>query len=402
MTVHADFTSQAYFRNPAVEVEKLRAAGAVVEVRFPLVGTVWTTTTQDLANHVLRDSDTFTLRKDDGDVVGLRWWMPKIVRTISNNMLSADEPDHARLRGIVDEVFRRRVVLEMEPHITALARELADALFVEGTPADLVDRYARRLPLSVICELLGLPAADRSKFTNWASAFTRFKGVFSFFGIIPKMFAMKRYMEERLDAVQDSGGEGVIAELVRIEKEGGVISRDEMVSMLFLLLFAGHETTTHLISGAVRELLRNPGPRDWLQEDWTRADHAVEEFLRFVCPVQFPKPRFVRKDVELGGVRLKKGDKIMPMLVAANFDPQANDDPDKLDLERTPNRHVAFGAGIHFCLGHQLARIEAKCALRALFERWPKLELAIGESRIRWRTRAGMRAIQRLPVIASH
>jgi cytochrome P450 len=99
MTVHADFTSQAYFRNPTAEIEKLRAAGPVVEVRFPLVGTVWTTTTQDLANQVLRDSGTFILRKDDGDVVGFRWWMPNIVRTIANNMLSTDEPDHARLRA---------------------------------------------------------------------------------------------------------------------------------------------------------------------------------------------------------------------------------------------------------------------------------------------------------------
>ena len=402
MTLNADFTSQEYFRNPAVEIEKLRTAGPIVEVRFPLVGTVWTTTTQDMANQVLRDSDTFTLRKEDGNVVGLQWWMPKIVRTISNNMLSADEPDHTRLRGIVDEVFRRRAVLEMEPHILALASKLAVALFAEGTPADLVDRYARRLPLLVICELLGLPGADRPKFTNWASGFTRFKGVFSFFGIIPKMFAMKRYMEERLDAVRKSGGAGVIAELVRIEKEGGIISRDEMVSMLFLLLFAGHETTTHLISGSVRELLRNPGLRDWLQEDWTRADLAVDEFLRFVCPVQFPKPRFVRKDVELGGVRLKTGQKIMPMLVAGSFDPQANDHPEQLDLERKPNRHVAFGAGIHFCLGHQLARIEAKCALRALFERWPNLELAVEDSRIRWRPRAGIRAIERLPVMTNH
>src|SRR3984957_5704336 len=121
MTVHADFTSQAYFRNPTAEIEKLRAAGPVVEVRFPLVGTVWTTTTQDLANQVLRDSGTFTLRKDDGDVVGFRWWMPKIVRTVANNMLSADEPDHTRLRSIVDEAFRRQAVLEMEPRILAIA-----------------------------------------------------------------------------------------------------------------------------------------------------------------------------------------------------------------------------------------------------------------------------------------
>ncbi len=400
MTLHADFTSQEYFRDPVTEIEKLRAAGPVVKVRFPLVGTVWTTTAQDLANQVLRDSQTFTLRKDDGDVVGLQWWMPKIVHTISNNMLSADEPDHTRLRGIVEEAFRRQAVLEMEPRILALASELAGDLFVEGIPADLVDRYARKLPLSVICELLGLPLADRPKFVAWASGFTRFTGALSLLSAIPNISAMKRYFEARLDAARDSGGAGLIAELVRVEKEGGRISRNEMVAMLFLLLLAGHETTTNLISGSVRELLRNPRLRDWLEEDWSRADLAVEEFLRFVSPVQFTKPRFVRKDVELGGVRLKKGEEIMPMLAAANFDPQANERPEKLDLERRPNRHVAFGAGIHFCLGHQLARIEGKCALRALFVRWPKLELAIEDSRIRWRRRAGLRAIEHLPVMS--
>ncbi len=399
MTPRVDFTSQEYFRNPIREIEKLRAAGPVVEVHFPLIGKVWTTTTQDLTNQVLRDSRTFTVRQDDGDVVGFRWWIPKILRTISNNMLSTDEPDHARLRGIVDEVFRRRAVLEMEPRILAFAGELADELFAEGSPADLVDRYARKLPLSVICDLLGLPLADRPKFTAWASGFTRFRGAFSFLGVVPKIFAMKRYMEERLDAARENGGVGLIAELVRLEKERGNISRDEMVAMLFLLLFAGHETTTHLISGAVHELLANPRLRDWLEEDWSRAGLAVEEFLRFVSPVQFSKPRCVRKDVELGGARLKKGEKIMPMLVAANFDPNANEHPEKLDLERRPNRHVAFGAGIHFCLGHQLARMEGKCALQALFERWPKLELATEVSRIRWRTRAGLRAIERLPVM---
>jgi len=399
MTLRADFTSQEYFRNPAAEIEKLRAAGPVVEVRFPFVGTVWTTTTQDLANQVLRDSETFTLRKE-GNVAGLQWWMPKIVRTLANSMLTTDEPDHGRLRGIVDEAFCRRAVLDMEPRITAIAGGLADALFAEGSPAYLVDRYARRLPLSVICELLGLPLADRPRFEAWALSFTRFNSALGFLGVVPKMLAMKRYMEERLDAARQDGGAGLIADLVRVEKEGGPISRDEMVSMLFLLLFAGHETTTHLISGSVRELLRNPGLRDWLEEDWSRVGQAVEEFLRFVSPVQFSKPRFVRKDVELGGVRLKKGEKVMPMLVAGNLDPQANARPEKLDLDRKPNRHIAFGAGIHFCLGHQLARLEGQCALQALFERWPKLELATEDSRLRWRARAGIRAIERLPVAA--
>ena len=183
-----------------------------------------------------------------------------------------------------------------------------------------------------------------------------------------------------------------------LEKEGEQISHDEMVAMVFLLLFAGHETTTHLISGSVYELLRTPSLRDWLEEDWGRAGLAVEEFLRFLSVVQFTKPRFVRKDIELGGVLLKKGEKIMPMLAAANLDPQANPHPERLDLTRKPNRHLAFGTGIHFCLGHQLARLEGICALKALFQRWPKLVLAVDESQIKWRRRAGLRAIEHLPV----
>jgi cytochrome P450 len=401
MTLHADFTSQDYFRNPGATIEKLRNQGPVVEVRFPIIGRVWTTTTQVLADQVLKDTETFTIRKDDGTVAGFRWWMPRIVRTLANSMLSMDEPDHKRLRDIVDEAFRRRAVLEMEPHIQATGDKLADELFAEGSPADLVERFARKLPLSVITELLGLPLADRPKFIAWAGGFTRFTGALGFLSMIPNVLAMKRYMERHLETVRQQGGEGLIAEIVRVEKNGGQISPNEIVAMVFLLLFAGHETTTHLISGSAHELLKNPDLRDWLEEDWSRVDLAVEEFLRFITPVQFTKPRYIRKDIELGGARLRKGDRIMAMLAAANMDPQANAHPERLDLQRRPNRHIAFGTGIHFCLGHQLARIEGRCALKSLFQRWPTLTLAIGESEIRWRKRPGLRAIDHLPVMVA-
>src|SRR5215471_7217746 len=240
-----DFSSQDYFRNPAAAITKLQSAGPVVEVRFPILGRIWTTTTQEMADRVLKDSEAFSMRRDDGNIAGVRWWMPGIVHTLANHMLSMDEPDHRRLRDIVDEAFRRRAVLDMEPRILAIADELADQLFAAGTPADLVARYARNLPLAVICELLGLPSADRPKFTAWAGRFTRFTGAVGFLAAIPTMFAMKRYMIQRLDAARASGGEGLIAELVRVERGGGRISRTEMAAMLFLLLFAGHETTTH-------------------------------------------------------------------------------------------------------------------------------------------------------------
>ena len=400
MTSSPDFTSQDYYRNPAAALEKMRRQGPVVEVRFPIIGRVWATTTQAMADHVLKDTETFTIRNSDGQVAGMRWWMPRIVQTLATNMLSMDEPDHRRLRDIVDEAFRRRAVLGMEPNIQALGDRLADELFKAGSPADLVGRYAQKLPLAVICELLGLPPQDWQKFVGWAGGFTRVTSALGFLWLIPNMLAIRRYIEQYVETVRERGGEGLIAEIIRVEREGGSISRNEIVSMVFLLLFAGHETTTHLISGSVFELLRNPGLRGWLEQDWSRADLAVEEFLRFITPVQFTKPRYVRRDVDLGGVKLKKGDRIMAMLAAANMDPAANPHPERLDLQRRPNRHIAFGTGIHFCLGHQLARLECQCALKALFRRWPTLSLAVDESKITWRERAGLKAVERLPVVA--
>jgi cytochrome P450 PksS len=401
MSPRIDLSSQTFFRNPAAEIEKMRGSGPVIRVDIPLVGKVWTTTTQDLSDQVLHDTDSFTVRNQEGDIAGFRWWMPKILRSVADSMLSADDPDHRRLRNVVDEAFRRRAVLAMEPRILLLASKLAEELFAEGSPADLVQRFARPLPLTVICELLGLPLEDRPKFSAWANRLTSAFGKIRFLSMIPALLSMKRYMGQQLDIARERGGEGLIAELARVKSDGRQISRNEIVSMLFLLLFAGHETTTHLISGSVRELLLRPDLRDWLMDDWSRAAPAIEEFLRVVSPVQFTKPRFVRKNMELGGIALKKGDLIMPMLTAANLDPNANPMPDKLDLQRKPNRHIAFGSGIHFCLGHQLARIEGRCALKSLFQRWPNLALALDDSQIRWRTRVGMRAIEALPVVAA-
>ena len=252
-----EFTSQSYLRDPVAALGRLRAAGPVVEVKFPIIGRTWITTTYELAGRVLKDSETFTMRKD-GRVAGLRWWMPGWIRTLAVSMLTMDEPDHTRLRSIVDEAFRRRAVLDMEPRIFAIADELAADLFADGSPADLVVRYARRLPLSVICELLGLPRADRPRFIAWANNLTRLTGMVSFLRMLAGIGPMKRYLEGRLQAARETGGEGLIAELVRVEKEGGRISGQEMVAMVFLLLGAGSETTTHLISGSVYELTKDP------------------------------------------------------------------------------------------------------------------------------------------------
>ncbi len=399
MAVRVDFASEAFLRDPAAGIATLRAAGPVVATRFPIIGRIWVTTTYEATARVLKDSATFSLRKEDGALAGLRWWMPASLATIASNMLTMDEPDHTRLRQIVDEAFRRRAVFEMEPRIRELADALAANLFAQASTADLVQSYARILPLSVICELLGLPQADRPQFIAWANSMAQSSHVIGFLRMIRAAKAMMRYLEGRLRMVREQGGEGLIAELMRVEMAGGRISGEEMVSMVFLLLVAGSETTTHLISGSVFELLKDPARRDWLAADWSRAGLAIEEFLRFVSPVQFSKPRYVRQAIELDGVRLNKGDRVMATIVAANMDAAANECPEQLDLARRPNRHLSFGTGIHFCLGHQLVRIEAICALQALFTRWPKLQLAVKPSQIHWRRRPGLRSIEKLPVV---
>src|SRR5689334_9133910 len=202
MAQRIDFTGQAFFRDPAATVARLRALGAAVETHFPIVGRVWVTTTHEATARVLKDSDVFTLRKEGGAVAGLRWWMPGLVQTLASNMLTMDEPDHTRLRGIVDEAFRRRAVLGMEPRIREIAETLAGALFDQGRTADLVAHYAQILPLSVICELLGLPETDRPTFIAWANSLGRVNSAIGFLSVLPAFRKMRRYMAERLRAVR--------------------------------------------------------------------------------------------------------------------------------------------------------------------------------------------------------
>jgi cytochrome P450 len=183
MSMRVDFTSQEYFRDPSAGIARIRAFGSVVEVKFPIIGRVWIVATHALAERMLKDSDTFALRRN-GAVAGLRWWMPRSIRALANSMLTVDEPDHTRLRQIVDEAFRRRAIVDMEPHIQAIADELARELFAEASPADVVERFARRLPLAVICELLGLPDADRAKFMAWTSRVSRVAGPLGFLRLL--------------------------------------------------------------------------------------------------------------------------------------------------------------------------------------------------------------------------
>lgn len=387
--------SQEFMRDPASVLGSMREQGALVKSRIPIIGKVWFTTTHAAAVQVLKNDQNFTVRKHNGSVVGLSWWMPDTIRRMTSNMLAQDNPEHARLRGIVDQAFQRREIISMEQDIGEVAHGFANALFDGEGQGDLVSGFARPLPLAVISELLGLPENDREGFMKWADSLTNVTGMLTFLRMIFKLRPMSRYIEQQISIARTGNYPGLIGELVGEHDEQ--LSDDEFVSMVFLLLFAGHETTTHLISGSVLALMQHREQLEELKADWSLLDLAVEECLRFVCPVQTTKPRFVQRDCEVDGVELKAGEIVMPLLVAANMDPALHDMPERFDITRKPNRHTSFGSGIHFCLGHQLARLELRIALRTLFTAYPDLDL-VDETKLVWRERLGIRALKRLPL----
>jgi cytochrome P450 len=186
--------------------------------------------------------------------------------------------------------------------------------------------------------------------------------------------------------------------LVQAEQDGDKLSENELLAMAFLLLVAGHETTVHLIGGGVLALLEAPEQKAHLLADWSLAPSAVEELLRFVSPVQVAKPRYVSRDVEFHGRPLRRGEVLIPMLASANADPARFESPERMDLARAPNPHVAFGSGMHFCLGAQLARVEAQVVLEELLTRFPNLSLAVPGAALKYTGRFGIRALTALPV----
>ena len=312
-------------------------------------------------------------------------------------MLLRDEPDHRRLRKLVDQAFQRRRVREMRGEVEQIADRILDD-FQGRDDVDLANDYARRLPLDVICLLLGLPDQDRHVFAVWARTATSMRSSFGIFRAFLSMRGVIDYVRGQIDECRRQPREGLISELVRSEEDGDRLSEDELISMVFLLLFAGFETTTHLISDSIIALEQNPAQKAFLLADpANRMERAVEELARYNTPVQSTKPRYASRDCEFFGQPLKRGDIVMGLLAGANYDPAVFDEPGRLKLDRFPNPHLVFSSGIHFCLGMQLARVETQAALGRLYARYPDLGLAAPDN-IDWIERFGLRGVKSLPV----
>jgi cytochrome P450 len=317
------------------------------------------------------------------------------------SMLDRDPPDHTRLRGLVSKAFTPRVVEGLRPHIQEIVDGLLDRVEGQGG-MDLIEDFAYPLPVRVICEMLGVPVEDRERFKDWSLAITR--------GLDALLLPPDSDVTQRSGAARQSIGlyfRDLIAErrahpradmlsgLIAAEEAGDTLSEDELLATCILLLIAGHETTVNLIGNGVLALLRHPAELRRLRENPGLIGTAIQELLRYDGPVQ-RTARIPSEDVTIGGRTIAKGEMVMPFIGAADRDPAQFPDPDCLDIGRTENRHIAFGWGIHFCLGAPLARLEGQIAINTLVQRLPRLALAT--ERPEFRHSLTLRGLASLPV----
>ena len=326
----------------------------------------WVLTRYEHADAVLRDHKRFSAEDRRFHDVGL------------TTMLDIDPPDHTRLRALVSRAFTPRSVRSWHGRVQAISDRLLDAVADEDR-FDLISALGYPLPVTVIAEMLGVPAGDMDRFEGWSNDIALIVEPI----LTPaQVEAVRRateelfvYFETIVEARQREPQEDIVSALLAAEEEGDKLTREELLSTMLLILVAGNETTRNLIGNGMLALMRHPDELQRLREAPDLLEPAVDELLRYDSPVQLDG-RVVREDLELGGKRLRAGEKVIALLGAANRDPAAFADPDALDIGRTERSHLSFGRGIHYCLGASLAVLEARIAFRGLLDRFASIRLA--------------------------
>ncbi|MFF4368287.1 cytochrome P450 [Streptomyces sp. NPDC001594] len=391
------YADPAFVTDPFPLYRKLREAGPVRRVVIAGGLEAFLVTRYDDALEALSDARLSSDVRDASDTRLLRQ-LPEVEReSMLSTMLRSDPPDHTRLRRLVSKAFTARRVAGMRPRIQALADRLLDALAPAGH-ADLVAEFALPLPVAVISELLGVPVDDRHDFQHWTDRMIRR-------GVEPPDPAvvneawqhMRAYVAGLIRDKRAEPGDDLLSGLVTARDEEGQLSEDELVAMVFLLLAAGYITTVNLIGGGIAMLLAHPRQLDLLRSDPALLPGAIEEFLRYDGPVSPGIARFAREDLEIAGVRVPRGATVLIGSALADRDPARFPDPERLDITRRDNAHLAFGHGIHYCLGAPLARLEGEIAIGTVLRRLPGLALAVPPDAVPWRP-GGLRGPESLPV----
>ena len=379
-----------------IRYAQLTAAGPVHHIVLPTGHPAWLITGYHEVRQALHAGQL--IRSEAAEAVLRRDWLsPEVGAAMGNHMASRNPPGHTRLRRLVTAAFTRRRIEQLTPRIQQITDELIDAMANEAQ-VDLITAFAYPLPITVICELLGVPAAHRAEFHHWST--TLVAGALA----DPDTYrsaatALVRYLQELLTIKRDTPTDDLLCALLMVRDGQDRLCEDELTSMVALLLIAGHETTVNVIGNGMHALLSHPDQLALLRAHPQRLGTAVEELLRFDGPFQVAPFRVTTEPIDIGGITISAGDIVVPGLLAANRDPACTANPDTLDITRTPNPHLAFGHGIHHCLGAPLARLEARIALGTLLDRFPRLRLAVPAQALTWRPSVLMNGLDTLPVV---
>jgi cytochrome P450 len=386
-----------YFQHPLDYFARMRAEGPVTPVILPGGERSWLVTRYAEVRAALADP---RLHKDwAGKLTSPDWVPDEVTGFLSVHMLNADPPDHTRLRKLVSKAFTARRVAGLRPRIEAITAALLDALqarLAAGETVDLIEAFSFPLPVTVICELLGVPVADQGRFRQWSNTLLNDQGDPGSFHAAGS--AMFHYFTQLVADKRVRPADDVVSALIEAQDSGDSLSQRELIAMLFLLLVAGHETTTNLIASGTLALLTNPAELERLRAEPSLLPGATEELLRYVNPLNHATERFTLEPVEIGGVTIPAREWVLCVTSSANRDPARFPAPDRLDVGRDAGGHVAFGHGIHYCLGAPLARLEGEVAFAALLSRFPTLSLAVDPSSLRWRQSSLIHGLESLPV----
>ncbi|MGW6412701.1 cytochrome P450 family protein [Streptomyces vinaceus] len=387
----------AFLADPFPLYRQLREDGPVRRVVIAGALEAWLVTRYEDGLAALSDTRLSSDVRDAADTRLLEQLPGTERESMLGNMLRSDPPDHTRLRRLVSKAFTARRVAEMRPRIQEVTDRLLDAVVADGR-ADLVADFALPLPVTVISELLGVPVDERHEFQRWTDRMLMRGAQPPDPAVVNEAWRhMRAYVTELIGAKRAEPGEDLLSALITARDEEQRLSEDELVAMVFLLLAAGYVTTVNLISGGIAMLLAHPDQLDLLRSDPALLPGAVEEFLRYDGPVSPGIARFAREDVEIAGVRIPRGATVLIGSAVADRDPDRFPDPDRLDITRADNAHLAFGHGIHYCLGAPLARLEGQIAIGTALRRLPGLALAVEPAQIPWRP-GGLRGPLALPV----
>ncbi len=391
------FLSRKFIQDPFPVYSSLRDNDPVHRFLLPNGAFAWLITRFQDASTLLKDPRLVTNYPVELDVKGELAPHQEIV---ARNLLSVNANDHRRLRRLIQKAFTPRMIGNLRGRIEEIACELLDKVQSrEKREINLIEDYAFPLPIIVICEMLGVPLKDQDDFREWSNLIMEGfsnpelskqteNAMISFVNYLKKLIA-----ERRNDLKTD-----LISDLLRVEDEGDVLSEQELYALVFVLIIAGHETTVNLIGNGILALLENPEQKEKLLNQPQLIHSTIEEILRYNGPAEVSNARFATEDLVVAGKHIKKGEMVFIALSSANRDSKEFIEPDSFDITREANNHLAFGKGVHFCLGAPLARLEGELAISALLERLPNLKLSTEKDSIEWRPGIIIRGTKEIPL----